>query len=432
MLGTLLYLAQGLPQGLVYYAIPMWFTANNMPTATIGAAAAAASLPWTFKFIAGFLVDRYTWLPMGRRRPWLVGSQTLIIALMLGFALLAPPVSQSTLIIGLAFAISALTAVQDVSLDALAADLTPDREKGRMNGFMFAGKLVGIAAGMGLTGYMLDTVGIRGALLLLAACFSIPALTVLLVRERPGEKLLPWTAGAASPAAEKVATQAWGSLFTGVWSNLANRTCLTIIAFCVIYGIQQALTDNGQNLMAIRQMGWSQTQISTFNSAGNIASAVFCLSLGGWLIDRVGPARIALAAALVSGALYVMPALTPGVFASDTGFFVWLAAATIPSSVTYLTMLVLVMRVAESRVAATALAIIFGTQALGMTIGGVLLAPLDAWGGVGGVLGGAAVGIVLAALLAQTLNREAGGAVSKDQLDDIAAFRDVANREATI
>ena len=77
-LGTLLYLAQGFPQGVVFYAIPSWLAVNGQSAAVVGSAAAAATLPWMVKWAVGALMDRYTFTPMGRRRPWLVGAQVCI------------------------------------------------------------------------------------------------------------------------------------------------------------------------------------------------------------------------------------------------------------------------------------------------------------------------------------------------------------------
>jgi MFS family permease len=76
LLGTLLYLAQGFPQGIFFYAMPTWLAANGESTEVVAMAAAAASLPWSLKFIAGLVMDRYTWLDMGRRRPWSSGSSS--------------------------------------------------------------------------------------------------------------------------------------------------------------------------------------------------------------------------------------------------------------------------------------------------------------------------------------------------------------------
>ena len=41
----------------------------------IGALAAAATLPWTFKWVWGPLIDRFSIPSMGRRRPWIILAQ---------------------------------------------------------------------------------------------------------------------------------------------------------------------------------------------------------------------------------------------------------------------------------------------------------------------------------------------------------------------
>ena len=153
-MGTLLYLAQGFPQGIFFAAIPAWLAANGQSTVVIASAVAAASLPWSFKFLAGLFMDRYTWRSMGRRRPWLIGSQTGIVVALVIAAVLSPSASDTAIVIGIILTLSILTAMQDVALDALVVDLTPKAEMGRMNGFMFGGKVFGIAGGSAITSYL--------------------------------------------------------------------------------------------------------------------------------------------------------------------------------------------------------------------------------------------------------------------------------------
>lgn len=414
MLGTLLYLAQGFPQGIVYYAIPTWFAATGQPVAIVGMAAAAASLPWTFKFVFGLFVDRYTWLPMGRRRPWLIGAQLAIVITLAGFAALSPTVDATTLIIGFSFLVSMLTAVQDVALDALAADLTPDGEKGRLNGFMFAGKLVGIAGGMGIMGYMLQYYGMREAMLSMLVCFTIPAAAVILIRERPGEKLLPWMPGTPSMQATSVSAERWGEVFQTVFANLFNRTTLTVIAIIMIYGLHQAVADNARNLFMIRNLGWSQAYVSSYSAVLNIVAAVFCLLAGGWIVDKFGPARTTLISALLTATLYTLIALAGDFFTGETAYIAWNLAILLPTMLFYLSNLVLAMRVAESRVAATALAVIFGSQALGMTFGGMVLGSLEKLGGFSAMFVFSAVTIAVSGLFGLALGRKVGGSYDSE------------------
>ncbi len=80
--GTL-YFAQGIPQGLQLYAIPAWMALNGAGAALVGSYVAICTLPWAFKLVAGPLMDRYSYLPMGRRRPWLLTAGLGLLITML-------------------------------------------------------------------------------------------------------------------------------------------------------------------------------------------------------------------------------------------------------------------------------------------------------------------------------------------------------------
>ena len=150
--GTLLYLAQGLAQGLFFVAIPSWLAVNGQPVGAIGSFIAAISLPWSLKFFIGAVVDRYAFLPMGRRRAWLVGAQACLIISLIAFAIRSPLPSELATIIIFGAVLSAMTAVQDVALDAMIIDLTPKNELGKINAFMLGGKSVGMAGGAACAG----------------------------------------------------------------------------------------------------------------------------------------------------------------------------------------------------------------------------------------------------------------------------------------
>lgn len=64
-----LYFAQGVPWGIFMVALPTWLAAQGLSSAQVGTFLAAVSLPWTLKLLAGPVMDRFAYLPMGRRRP---------------------------------------------------------------------------------------------------------------------------------------------------------------------------------------------------------------------------------------------------------------------------------------------------------------------------------------------------------------------------
>lgn len=411
LLGTLLYLAQGFPQGVVFYAIPTWLAANGQSAAVVGAAAAAASLPWAAKFAVGAVMDRYTYLAMGRRRPWLVGSQFLIATAFLTFAILSPAPSATKLVIGLGFLISSLTAVQDVALDAMVIDLTPDSEMGRLNGFMFAGKLFGIAGGMAVAGYFMQYHSISAAMLAMLACFAIPAAAAIAIRERRGEKLLPWTVGEESAAARAAKPDAWWPIVTIALRGFFRRDTLLVVALLVTYGAHQTLFEQGQSLFAVRQLGWGESDLGNLQAINNILVGVGSLLLGGWVIDRFGPGKVA----LISGALALVViggfAMMPGWWHSEAVFSAWVIGSGLPTTLFYLAFLVMAMRASVVEVAATSFALIVATHSLGRTTGGWLLGELDAQGGLAAVFVVSALLILVAGLFPRWASHHAAGAI---------------------
>ena len=66
--GSIMYFAQGIPQGLLSIAIPAWLASQGIGAAEIASYLAVIVLPWAFKLVTGPLMDRYEFLPMGRRR----------------------------------------------------------------------------------------------------------------------------------------------------------------------------------------------------------------------------------------------------------------------------------------------------------------------------------------------------------------------------
>ena len=124
----LLYVSQGIPFGLIDYGLPAWLAQNGASAAAIGGVLAMIILPWTFKLFYGFIMDRYAFLAMGRRRPWIIVGQSGLVTALVAMALANPSVQQIGLIAGLAFAMGLASAFQDVAVDGLAVDILPADE----------------------------------------------------------------------------------------------------------------------------------------------------------------------------------------------------------------------------------------------------------------------------------------------------------------
>jgi MFS transporter, PAT family, beta-lactamase induction signal transducer AmpG len=148
----ILHVAQGVPIGLFWFAIPAWMAASGAGAGDIAFVLGLTALPWSPKLVNGFTLDRYTFLPMGRRRVWLIGAQLVMIALFIAWALLRPGVADVLLLGAIGFAVNTATTFQDVAVDGLAVETMDEDERGRASGMMFGGQSIGMALSTALSG----------------------------------------------------------------------------------------------------------------------------------------------------------------------------------------------------------------------------------------------------------------------------------------
>ena len=200
----LFYFGQGLPVGLTVVALPAWMAANGVSDGQVGELVAWAYFAWTYKFFVAAAMDRFTFLPMGRRRIWLIGAQFLMA---LGFAIAAiidPGPQDFTLLVVVTVIVMTGAATQDVAVDGLAVDLLPEKEQGTASGFMFGGQAFGMAAAGAASGAGLQFLGAQTTFLLFIPVLLIPTFYAIIIKERPGEKRMPWSEGKASDAAKEI------------------------------------------------------------------------------------------------------------------------------------------------------------------------------------------------------------------------------------
>ena len=105
---SFLYIAQGIPEGMTYFAIPAWMAMNGKTPAEIGAFIGVIGIPWSFKIVVAPLMDRFSFLPMGRRRPWVLFGQLGLIAAFIAIAFVPDPLNNLSLFMAAGFCVSFL------------------------------------------------------------------------------------------------------------------------------------------------------------------------------------------------------------------------------------------------------------------------------------------------------------------------------------
>lgn len=308
----LFYFAQGFPIGLFLYALPAWMSANGATTPQVAAVVAAASLPWSLKLINGFLIDRYTYLPMGRRRIWIIGAQTLIVVVLLAGAVISPDARDVFLLSALGLASNAAVTFQDVGIDSLAVDIMPEDERARAAGIMFGAQLLGIAAATSLGGALFQYFSLPVGLIALAIVPLAIMLYGIAIRERDGERRLPWTAGESHPGNVAIQVEAWWPLLKSAVRALAVPITLGIVPILLVRSIPHGAFEAFHPELFTQIAGLSISDYTNLISTSSLVSGVLGLVVGGWLVDAIGSRT-----SLLTGTVLGIALLTFMGFASD-------------------------------------------------------------------------------------------------------------------
>lgn len=131
IIASLLGFASGLPLFVLYQTIPAWLRDNGVDLKSI-ALFQLIGLPYTFKFLWAPLLDRYRLPFLGLRRGWMVVIQALLLVSIAGIGLFDPTVELRVIVV-LTLVMTALSATQDIVLDAYRRELLQDRELGAGN-----------------------------------------------------------------------------------------------------------------------------------------------------------------------------------------------------------------------------------------------------------------------------------------------------------
>jgi PAT family beta-lactamase induction signal transducer AmpG len=180
---AVLYASEGAPIGFIWWALPTLLRSADVPVSQITSLTAVLLLPWVLKFLWAPVLDILRG-PRWGYRAWIVTAQLIMAGALVPLTWLDPVTQFDTWrLLLLIHAVAAAT--QDVAIDALVIGTTPPHERGRLNGAMQAGMLVGrslFGGGVLLLGAAWGTSGIITALIV---WICVPLILVTLVKEPP-------------------------------------------------------------------------------------------------------------------------------------------------------------------------------------------------------------------------------------------------------
>ena len=375
---TLLYAAQGFPYGLLSVAVPAYMAQQGLTPAQIGSYMAIILLPWSLKLINGPIMDRWSFLAMGRRRPWVLAAQAGMIGTSLALALLPDPLQHLALLTACGFAINFFTAFQDVATDGMAIEIVPVDEQPRANSFMWGGKALGKSGAVAGGYLLLDGYGLAGAMMAHTAAVGVVMLVPLLLRERPGERLLPWTRGQASEMALHLQLEGWRDIGGSLLKVFVWPVSLRAAACMFVFSLGTGFLDALLPVFAVQELGWDHTDYSGLNATAGFVSAIIGALTGWMLIDLLGRQRTIAAGAALLGLASVAMGLMPELWAHRLPAQAYIAAYLLIDVLVIIAFLSLMMAICWQRVGATQFSLYMAISNMGTSAGSGMLGPLEA------------------------------------------------------
>lgn len=374
---SVLYLAQGIPTGFVAIALAAYLAQQGASVAGIAALLAVSWLPWGFKVLYGPLLDRFTASPMGRRRPWMVVAQTGM-ALTLGLMLFTPGLESDVMLLaGMMFVHNLFGALQDVATDTLAVDLLEEHERGRANGFMWSGKIFGMALGGAGLGTVLSYAGLRPALGLMMGFLLLVMLVPLLVRERPGDRRLAWFT-ASGPAPEAPAPP-MRELLASVRRAFRGPVAVAVGVLALVASLPTRMMVTLGPVFAVQRVGWTDAEFTQFAGGPGLLAGVVGALAAGWLVDKVGHRRVIGGTIAAIFLFFSAFALAEPWWQASAVVVPFLLLGVLLDMTLKISLVALFMHVSRSRVAATQFTVYVTLGNLCNVLGSAVVVPLDAW-----------------------------------------------------
>ena len=298
----------GLPLLLVLGTLSFWLREAGVDRTTIGFLS-WVGLAYAFTWAWAPLVDRWP-IPvatrlLGRRRSWLLLSQAIIIAGLVGMALNDPKLSLET-VVWCALLVAFGSATQDITLDAYrieSADM--QRQAALAASYQTGYRLAMIWAGAGVlwiaaraevaqAGVSYQPAAWKTAYLVMAGSMAVGIFTVLVSPEPAARAIAPsrnaaqWLHSAlVEPFAEFIRRYRWQAAL--------------ILALIAVYRISDVVMGIMANPFYV-DMGYTKDEVAAVTKVFGVIMTLAGAFIGGVLALRLGVMRVLMLGAVLSAA----------------------------------------------------------------------------------------------------------------------------------
>ncbi|MFC3908419.1 AmpG family muropeptide MFS transporter [Legionella dresdenensis] len=270
----LLGFSSGLPLALISGTLQAWFADSGVSVLATGALS-LIGLPYLYRIIWGPLLDRYSLLPLGKRRSWIFTMQILLLLCFNAMAWFTPEQSPHLLAM-LALIAACFSATQDVGIDAHRVEYLPATEHGLGASLAVLGYRIALLVAGGLALVMADKIGWASTYRIMGLLMLVGVVATLCSSEpsRQTKSEIPLLSSFIEPVRE---------LF-------ARKGSFALVFFIVFYKLGEAFTATTSGIVMpflIQGIGFSLDTIGYINKILGIGAILVGGLVAGLLLLRI-------------------------------------------------------------------------------------------------------------------------------------------------
>lgn len=282
---TILGFSSGLPLALTGGTLQAWMAVENVDLRTIGIFSLVA-LPYVLKFAWSPVMDRFVPPFLGRRRGWMLITQSALLVAIAALAFQSPR-EGPWMMAAIALTVAFLSASQDIVIDAYRTDILSARERGAGTAVSVTGYRIAMLVSGAIALILSEVIGWRNTYLFLAFLMLAGMAGTFIGREPAGEESPPRTLQEAL----------WGPLR----DYFSRSGAISVLILIILYKLGDAYAGTLTTAFLIKGMGFSAGEVGTINKGLGLVSLIIGALFGGALMVKLGLYRSLLYFGILQG-----------------------------------------------------------------------------------------------------------------------------------
>ena len=283
-----LYVMQGIPAGFALTALANYLIGKNVASERVGTFIAVVGLPWILQFVWGPLIDRFQYSSMGNRKHWIVFSQWATVLVTTALYIIQKPEASLPLLSAIFFTNSIFASIQVASVDAMAITIAPPGERGRMNGFMRGGFLLGIAFSSTVFSIMLHSYSFKTTALVQTIALGFFSVLFFFTRLEKNNTLLPSSKKIADRKTNSEKNPPFKTVFKNVYKGITAKKSLHYFLLIALIYFCSSVFIRSYTYHLINVMKWPDKKVSLLQGGWGSIVTFIAIILAGSKSDKLG------------------------------------------------------------------------------------------------------------------------------------------------